>query len=41
MEDDTDLTRLSCPECGKAFDIETMPFGQSILCPYCGAEFDT
>jgi lysine biosynthesis protein LysW len=35
-----ELSRIECPECGKGFDIEEAPFGQSVLCPYCGAEFD-
>ena len=37
---DEDLARLQCPECAKVFDIEAAPFSQSVLCPYCGAEFD-
>ena len=36
-----DLSRIECPNCGKGFDIEAMPFGETILCPYCGAEIDT
>ena len=36
-----ELNRIECPHCGKGFDIEAMPFGESILCPYCGAEIET
>ncbi len=35
-----DLQRIECPYCGKGFDIEEMPFAESILCPYCGAEIE-
>jgi uncharacterized Zn-finger protein len=35
-----DLNRIECPNCGKGFDVAGPSWGESVLCPYCGAEID-
>lgn len=38
-DQDQELTRYECPECGKGFDVAGSPWQlDGIQCPYCGAE---
>jgi DNA-directed RNA polymerase subunit RPC12/RpoP len=40
-EDNEEMVRHECPNCGKSFDVAGNQWqNEGLICPYCGAEIE-